>query len=43
VRRIFVRLEGGTAGVSPGYATAGVTPKAGEKTTKVVLDLTEIA
>jgi hypothetical protein len=43
MRRILVRLEGAAAGASPGYVTAGVTPKAGENTGKVVLDLRDIA
>jgi len=42
-RGIFVRLQGATAGASPGYVTAGVTPKAGERTSEMVWDLTEIA
>jgi hypothetical protein len=42
-RRIFVRLQGAAAGASPGYVTAGVTPKAGERTSEMLWDLTEIA
>jgi hypothetical protein len=43
VRRIFVRLQETLTGAKLGYVTAGVTPKAGERTSKVVPDLTEIA
>jgi hypothetical protein len=43
MRRILVRLEGAAAEASPGYVAAGVTPKAGENTGKVVMDLKDIA
>jgi hypothetical protein len=43
MRRILVRLEGAAAEASPGYVTAGATPKAGENTGKVVMDLTEVS
>jgi hypothetical protein len=40
--RVQLCSQGALAGAWLGYVTAGVTPKAGERTSKVLHDLTEI-
>jgi hypothetical protein len=43
LRRIFSRIQGVPTGASSNDATVGATPKAGQKTSKLVQKLTEIA
>jgi hypothetical protein len=43
MRRIVVRLQEATTGALPGYVTVVAIPKTGEKTSRLVCHLTEIA